>query len=65
MKHELITRLFNSFDSLLSKPGDSFSAKVTKSGRQVIKIVSGGKKASATRYPSTGTIVQTLVKKNK
>lgn len=56
-KNELST-LFNS--GLLSEPGDKFTAYITQSGRQVIKLhKSTGHKISATRYPSTGTIVKT------
>lgn len=66
MKNELITGFLGLFDGILSKPGDNFSAKVTPSGLQVITIEKDGNKASATRYPSTGTIVTTTsVKKNK
>lgn len=46
---------------LLSDPGDKLFAYVTKTGRQVIKIEkSNGVKASATRYPTTKKVVQTL-----
>lgn len=49
-----ITNIFN----MLTKPGDSFSARVTPNNRQVIKACSDGVKMSATRYPN-GTIVET------
>ncbi len=65
MKNELITGLLGLFDGILSKPGDSFSAKVTPSGRQVITLEKDGKKASATRYPTTETIVTTTSTKKK
>jgi len=48
----------------LSKPGDEFHARVTKSGRQVINLRKDGEKRSATRY-GTGTIVETRVYKKK
>ncbi len=54
------------FDGLLNKPGDTFIAKVTKSNRHVIKLKKSGIKRSAVRYPSTGTIVETIVhRKNR
>ena len=56
MKNELTTFLDNNF---LSKPGDEFSARVTKTGRKVIKAQKDGKKASATRY-KTGKTVYTF-----
>lgn len=60
MENGLIS-LFN--QGLLSQPGDDFHAYVTKTGRQVVKIKKGdGTKASATRYPTTGKVVQTLSK---
>lgn len=51
----------------LTKPGDEFSARITPSGRQVIKIsLDGGRiKQSATRYPTTGTVFETRTTKNK
>lgn len=53
-------------DNILEKPGDSLSARVTNSNRQVLKISkdNGSSKYSATRYPN-GTIVETKVTKNK
>ncbi len=53
--------VFKSFTSnYLVDPGDLFTAKITKSGRQVIKLHKRGTKKSAVRYP-TGTIVETSV----
>ena len=49
----------------LKVPGDSFSAKITPSGRQVINVSTEAIKASVTRYPSTGTQVITQVIKSK
>lgn len=51
----------------LSKPGDEFSARITPSGRQVVKMsLDGGRiKQSATRYPSTGTVFETRSTKNR
>ncbi len=51
------------FGAFLSKPGDSFSARVTPSGRQVVKISKGDIKQSAVRYPN-GTVVETRVYKD-
>ena len=52
-----IPNLFQHFQ--LKNPGDKLLAKVTKSGRQVIKVHTYDKgKHSATRY-SNGTIVET------
>lgn len=51
---------------ILSKPGDKLEARITKSGRNVLKIQkdNGNTKYSATQY-STGTIVETKVTKKK
>ena len=57
--------LFRSLAGLLSKPGDKFSAEITSSGRQVTKLNTEEIKRSAVRYPSTGTIVETIVHKKK
>lgn len=57
-KNEL-SAFFNK--GLLSEPGDTLTARITPSGRQVVKLhKSDGSKISATRYPSTGKIVQTI-----
>ena len=70
---ELITNVFNSdlvtngLDKLakifLRKPGDHISAGITPTGRQVVKAANDVVKYSATKYPSTGTIVETIVRK--
>ena len=44
--------------NLIHNPGDSLSARVTPTSRQVLKLTSGTTKYSATRYPN-GTIVET------
>ncbi len=55
--------VFKSFSNKnLVDPGDKFSAEITKSGRQVIKLRTRGVRKSAVRYP-TGTIVKTTVYK--
>ena len=53
--------LFNDQFFGLTEPGDTLEARVTPSNRQVVKINKSGKKASFTRYPTTGTIVVTGV----
>jgi hypothetical protein len=50
----------HSIGGLLRKPGDKFSAEITPSGNQVIKLVRDGKKRSAVKY-KTGTVVETIV----
>lgn len=51
-------------NSILNKPGDEMSARVTKSNRQVLKVSqdNGKSKYSATRYPN-GTVVETKTTK--
>ena len=53
-------------NGILNQPGDRLEAKVTKAGRNVIKIHkdSGNSKYSATQYPN-GTVVETKVTKKK
>jgi len=45
----------------LVNPGDRAEAYITKTGRQVLKVSknNGNDKYSATRYPTTGRIVET------
>ena len=52
-------------NSVLQKPGDEMSARITNSGRQVVKISkdNGNTKYSATRY-ATGTVVETKTTKS-
>jgi len=52
---------------ILTQPGDRLEAYVTKSGRNVLKIQksNGDYKYSATKYPTTGTIVETKSTKKK
>jgi hypothetical protein len=58
--------IFNSkLGKLLSSPGDKFSAEITKTGRQVVKITTDEIRRSAVRYPNTGTVVETIVHKIK
>ena len=45
-------------DTLLNKPGDSFSARITKSNRRVIKLNKGNETYSITKYEN-GTTVET------
>lgn len=53
--------LASNLRSLLSKPGDKFTAEITPSGKEVVKLFRNGVKRSAIRYPETGTIVETIV----
>lgn len=57
--------IFRAAGGFLTKPGDKFSAEVTKSGKQVVKLVTSEIKRSAVRYPETGTVVETIVRKGK
>lgn len=51
---------------ILKHPGDQLEARITKSGRNVLKVQkdNGDYKYSATQY-SSGTIVETRVTKKK
>lgn len=49
---------------ILKNSNDSLSARVTETGRQVLKFKSDGDKYSATRYPN-GTIVETRTIRRK
>ncbi len=53
-------------NSILNKPGDELSARVTSSNRQVLKVSknNGKNKYSVTRYPN-GTTVETKTTKLK
>lgn len=53
-------------NGLLSNPGDKLEARITDTGRQVLKINknNGLLKHSVVRYP-TGTVVSTFVEKKK
>lgn len=55
--------VLSNLKSLLSKPGDKFTAEITKSGKEVIKLLTSEEKHSAVRYPETGTIVETIVRR--
>ena len=56
--------LFNP-KNILSEPGDKFSAEITKKGRQVASLRKGENKTTWTRYPSTDTVVETIVHRKK
>jgi hypothetical protein len=51
----------------LTQPGDNMNARITDTGRQVLTIEKdeGTEKYSATRYTTTGTIVETKTTKVK
>lgn len=53
------------FIAFLSKPGDKFSAEITKTGNRMVKIDTEVTKRSAVKYPYTGTVVETIVHKKK
>ena len=57
--------LKETLSGFLSKPGDKFTAEVTSSGLQVVKIMTSEMRQSITRYPSTGTEVITTVRKDR
>ncbi len=57
--------LFHGSMGLLNNPGDIFSAKITKSGKQVVKLHKKEYKRTAVRYPGTGTIVETIVRREE
>lgn len=61
---KFLPELFQNLGGLLSSPGDKFSAEVTKSGRQVVKIATKTIRRSIVNYPSTGTTVETIVHKS-
>jgi len=62
MSKNFLSNLFS--NSVLQKPGDEISARITTSGRQVLKVSkdNGNTKYSATRY-ANGTIVETKTTK--
>ena len=51
----------------LKNPGDNMSARITDTGRQVLKVETndGKDKRSMTRYPKTGTTVETITTKER
>lgn len=55
--------IVSNLKNLLSKPGDKLTAEITPTGKQVIKLFTGEVKHSAVRYPETGTIVETIVRR--
>lgn len=54
----------NSGNGILKNPGDSFTARISKTGRGIMKINTTETKTSFVKYP-TGTIVKTEVFKKK
>ncbi len=60
-KHNLLSIITN---SILNKPGDEMSARITDTNRQVLKLSknNGKDKYSVTRYPN-GTTVETKTTK--
>ena len=56
--------IINWFSSWLENPGDKISARITDTGRKVIKAEknNGADKYSATQYPN-GTVVETKTTK--
>ena len=53
-----LSTLFNHGGGFLQNPGDRVEARVTDTGRKVIKAQIGDKKLSAVQYPN-GRIVET------
>lgn len=45
----------------LKSPGDSMTAKITKTGNQVVKLATKETEQTIVRYPSTGKTVVTTV----
>ena len=62
MGKNFLSNLFS--NSVLQEPGDEISARVTNSGRQVLKVSKnkGSSKYRATRYKN-GTVVETKTTK--
>ena len=60
----LLAKLFNGGNGILKSPGDSMTAKVTKTNRNVVKINTKESKTSFVQYPS-GTVVKTEVFRKK
>lgn len=64
MKNFLANLLNRTNDSeILRDPGDEFNAKITPSGRKVVKLNTKNEHYSATVY-SNNTLVETKVTKN-
>ena len=57
----LLPSIFKGMGGLLSSPGDSLIAKITPTGKQVVKIATQTTKQTIVRYPSTGKTVVTTV----
>lgn len=54
----------NSDNGILKQPGDSFTAKISKTGRGIVKINTAETKTSYVKYPS-GAVVKIEVFKKK
>lgn len=65
MSKDLSTAVSSNVTDVLKKPGDKLSARVTDSGRKVLKINTEEVTYSAVQYPSTGTIVETKTTRKK
>lgn len=57
----LLPSIFQGMGGLLKSPGDSMTAKITKMGKQVVKLATKETKQTIVRYPSTGKTVVTTV----
>ncbi len=53
--------IFKGKGGILNSPGDSLIAKITPTGKQVLKIATKATKQTVVRYPSTGKTVVTTV----
>lgn len=48
---------------LLNNPGDKLIAMISPKGKEIIKLFTGNITRTAVRYPETGTIVETIVRR--
>ncbi len=60
----MLPALMNGLHNIISKPGDRMEARITETGKRVVKLTKDGIKQSAVHYPSSGTTVYTIVKKD-
>lgn len=60
----MLPAIANGLRNIISKPGDRMEARITETGKQVVKLTKDGIKQSAVHYPSTGTTVYTVVKRD-
>ena len=65
MSKELSTEVSQNVTDVLKVPGDKLSARVTDSGRKVIKVNTEEISYSAVQYPTTGTVVETKTTRKK